>query len=114
MTCCSPIGTSARTEEQVQYHPLLAMDPSILLTYNHSVTGVSAIVCAPTALESTSLVLTTGLDTFLTHVAPSKKFDSLSADFNKPVLLASLVAMIVGTLVARWRWQAASLSAAWE
>jgi ER membrane protein complex subunit 1 len=98
----------------VPYHPMLVVDPLSLLNYNHTVAGVRSITCAPTGLESTSLVLVNGLDTFFAHAAPSKRFDSLSADFNKPILVVSLVSLVVATLAAKWKLQAASLKAAWE
>eukprot|EP00048_Salpingoeca_helianthica_P023615 m.25635 g.25635 ORF g.25635 m.25635 type:complete len:877 (+) comp8873_c1_seq1:23-2653(+) len=109
-----PIGQGPRTEEMVPYHPVLVVDPLSLLNYNHTVAGVSRITCAPTNLESTSLVLATGLDTFFTHVAPSKRFDSLSADFNKPILLLSLIVLAGVTLAAKWKLQDTALRAAWE
>lgn len=108
-----PTAKAPRSEEQVPYHPLLPLDTTTLLNYNRSVARPDAIVCAPTALESTSLAFVHGLDLFLTHVAPSKRFDVLSADFNKPMLLASIAALALAVVVAARRAASNTLRAAW-
>ncbi len=109
-----PTGTAPRTEDQLPYHPLLFVDPATsLLNYNRPVRGVEGIHCAPTSLESTSLVFARGLDLFFTRTAPSKRFDVLSEDFNRGYLLLSLVLLAGATYVAGLRSAAASLKAAW-
>jgi ER membrane protein complex subunit 1 len=56
--------------------------PPQVLSYNRTVEGLTAIHSVPATLESTSLVLATGLDVWFTRAHPSKTFDLLSDDFN--------------------------------
>lgn len=56
---------------------------------------------SPALLESTSLVLGSGLDLFHTRIAPSGSFDVLSDNFNKAQLLATIFALAIGIIVVR-------------
>jgi hypothetical protein len=56
---------------------------------------------SPALLESTSLVLASGLDLFYTRVAPSGSFDVLSESFSKSQLLATIFALMAGLIVMR-------------
>jgi hypothetical protein len=59
------------------------------------------IVTSPALLESTSLVLASGLDLFFTRVAPSGSFDVLSEGFSKEQLLATILVLAIGLVVMR-------------
>jgi len=59
------------------------------------------IVSSPSSLESTSLVLTYGVDIFFTQVAPAGTFDVLSSSFNKFQLVATIIALTLGIVVTR-------------
>lgn len=59
------------------------------------------MVTSPALLESTSLILASGLDLFYTRVAPSGSFDVLSEGFNKAQLLATITALAIGVIVLR-------------
>ena len=109
-----PSGSAPRTEEQIPYHPLIPIDVSFLLNYNLTVTRVTAIDSSPTLLESTSLVFVSGLDLFFTQAAPSKRFDVLSEDFNRPMLLLSVGALVLGTWIASRRSAKITLHASWS
>lgn len=65
------------------------------------VAGTSHIVTSPALLESTSIVLSYGIDLFLTRVAPSKTFDILSENFNKVQLVLTVGALVAGIMVTR-------------
>ena len=90
--------TTAEEQEEylVAYDPLLPNDPKRVVSHHYDVRIMTyhpcsekliyfiqvakavKVVSAPALLESTSLVLTFGLDMFLTRVAPSNTFDVLS------------------------------------
>lgn len=64
--------------------------------------GVQDITTSPSLVESTPLILTTGLDMFLTRGhAPSGTFDILSDRFNKAQLLLTLAGLSVGIVVVK-------------
>ena len=63
--------------------------------------GVTNVATSSAILESTSLVLASGLDLFFTRVAPSGSFDVLSEGFNKTQLLATISALAIGLIVLR-------------
>jgi ER membrane protein complex subunit 1 len=65
------------------------------------VAGVSQVFATSTLLESTSLVVTFGIDLFAARVAPSKTFDILSEDFNKVQLILTLVGLLVALSIVR-------------
>ena len=60
--------------------------------------GLSAIVAAPSRMESTGLVLAYGGDVFGTRVAPSRTFDVLGAGFNRAQALLMVGALGVGVV----------------
>lgn len=60
-----------------------------------------SVKTSPALLESTSLVLGTGLDLFFTRVAPSGSFDVLSKGFSKSQLLATIFALAAGLSILR-------------
>jgi len=85
----------------IQYDPVLADDPRRVISHNYHVAGTSHIVTSPALLESTSIVLSYGIDLFLTRVAPSKTFDILSENFNKVQLVLTVGALVAGIMVTR-------------
>jgi hypothetical protein len=65
------------------------------------VAGARNIVASPASLESTSIVLTYGIDLFLTRVAPSNTFDILSENFNKLQLVLTIAALALGIAITK-------------
>lgn len=65
------------------------------------VANVRQIITVPSRLESTSLVLTLGLDLFFTRVAPSGTFDVLSENFNKAQLVLTITGLAIAVVVVR-------------
>ena len=55
-----------REEGLVPYMPEIPVPPELFLSYNHTIEKISNIYTVPAALESTSLILVTGLDIFFT------------------------------------------------
>ncbi|KAL4079874.1 hypothetical protein V8B97DRAFT_656854 [Scleroderma yunnanense] len=88
-------------EGLIMYDAVLPDDAGLVLSHNYEVPKVRQIVTAPSRLESTSLVLTLGLDLFLTRVAPSGTFDVLSENFNKAQLVLTITGLVVAVVVVR-------------
>ena len=84
-----------------------------MLTHNRTLARPRAVHAAPATLESTSLVLVTGVDLFATHAAPSKRFDVLAEDFNKPLLLLLVGGLAVALVVVRHAEKKKKLASAW-
>lgn len=53
----------------------------------------------PTALESTCIVFSHGLDLFLAPVSPSKQFDMLDVNFNYLALSGTMAILVIATVV---------------
>ncbi|KAJ3575190.1 hypothetical protein NP233_g1262 [Leucocoprinus birnbaumii] len=94
--------SNAELEEGLsQYDPVLGDNPKYVLSHAYDVAHTQRITTAPSLLESTSLVLTEGLDMFLTRTQPSGTFDLLSEGFNKKQLVWTVVGLSVAILVVR-------------
>ncbi|KAF8872794.1 hypothetical protein CPB84DRAFT_1854287 [Gymnopilus junonius] len=93
--------TTAEEQEEylITYDPVLPNDPKRVLSHNYDVAKTVKIVTAPALLESTSLVLSFGLDMFLTRVAPSNTFDVLSENFNKAQLVFTVSGLLLAILI---------------
>lgn len=85
----------------MQYHPVLPADSKLVLSHNYEVAKITNIITVPSLLESTSLVFASGLDLFLTRVAPSRTFDVLSENFNKLQLVLTIVGLGVAIVFTR-------------
>jgi hypothetical protein len=58
------------------------------------------IISIPSMMESTSLIITYGLDIYFTRDTPSGTFDMLNEDFSKSTLLLTIVGLTIGIVVA--------------
>uniref|UniRef100_H2ZLW1 ER membrane protein complex subunit 1 n=1 Tax=Ciona savignyi TaxID=51511 RepID=H2ZLW1_CIOSA len=105
---------SHREEGLVQYMPEIPIPPELFLSYNLSIESIDGVYSAPAALESTSLVLTTGIDIFFTRTQPSKMFDVLKEDFDHFFISTVLIGMFVAALVVRRMSQIKQLKKAWK
>merc|ERR1719223_418721 len=81
------------------YAPVMPLRPTDVLTYYNPIGQVSGIASSPTALESTSLIFSYGLDLFFTPVQTAKAYDVLSPAFNYPLLYTSVSSVLAGLLV---------------
>lgn len=97
-----------------RYHPIMMLPPQATLNYNQTVFGVERLFVGTSGLESTCLVLATGLDIFLTEAAPSKKFDTLNDDFPQALVIVALAGLTMAVLVARQKAREKSLSNLWR
>merc|ERR1711967_12358 len=104
-----------REEGLISYSPTLGgLNPLTVISHRHRIARPRAIVAAPTMLESTSLVLTYGLDLFLTRVAPAREFDRLNEDFNYLALVGAILALTAATVASGWISEKRDLSKAWK
>ena len=101
------LSEEQRAEELMAYHPEIAFPSRSLLSYNLSLTGLAQLVTSPTLVESTSLIFAYGLDLFSTRFAPAQQFDLLQSEFNKPLLILTVVILLSLTLCTwlylQWR-----------
>ncbi|KAJ1959255.1 hypothetical protein IWQ62_004686, partial [Dispira parvispora] len=102
-----------KQEGLARYEPLLPNNPRWTLSYHHQILGTQRITSSPAKLESTSLVLAYGLDIFFTRVNPSGTFDRLSDSFSKPLLLATIITLVAGLLIANPMVKRKNLLSAW-
>ncbi|XP_013142194.1 PREDICTED: ER membrane protein complex subunit 1 [Papilio polytes] len=68
----------------------------------------------PAGIESTSLVLATGLDLYYTRVAPSKTFDLLKDDFDYHLISIVLVALLLASYTTKYFASRKTLRMAWK
>ena len=73
--------------------------PSLLML--SQVARMGLIAASPAKFESISLVLAAGLDLFFVRTTPSQSFDLLASDYNHPLLILLMVALISAT-TATW------------
>ena len=101
-------------EGLMPYHPVLGLPPMANLNHKLALTGVHTIYSSPCGLESTTTVLATGLDLYMTQIAPSKKFDALSDDFPQTLLVACLVGLSSAVYVIQSRGKEKKLKRLWK
>ncbi|XP_045496441.1 ER membrane protein complex subunit 1 isoform X1 [Colias croceus] len=109
-----PLAGEPREEGLIPYAPELPLPAEAVVNYNRSLPRVQNIYTAPSGLESTSLVLVTGLDLFYTRVAPSKTFDLLKDDFDYHLITIVLAALIVATYSTKFFASRKMLKNAWK
>ncbi|XP_039750200.1 ER membrane protein complex subunit 1 isoform X2 [Pararge aegeria] len=107
-------GLTGGDEALLPYTPELPLPSEASLNYNRTVERVRGVLTAPAGLESTSLVLVTGLDLFYTRVAPSKTFDLLKDDFDYYLITIVLGALIVATYSTKYFASRKMLKLAWK
>jgi hypothetical protein len=109
------MSAADREEGLVPYGPSLGgISPLSVISHKHAVARPRMISASPTSLESTSLVLLTGVDLFMTRVAPAREFDRLNEDFNYVGLVLSIVVLTAMTLMTGWYSDRKDLSRAWK
>ena len=62
---------------------------------------VDRITTSPALLESSSMVLATGVDWVYALASPSGQFDRLHASFNKTQLVLTIAALVIGIAITR-------------
>ncbi|KMZ02092.1 ER membrane protein complex subunit 1 isoform X2 [Drosophila simulans] len=107
-------STQGREEGAIPYIPELPLPTESHINYNQTVARLRNIYTAPSGLESTCLVVATGLDLFVTRVAPSKTFDLLKEDFDYILISIVLVALTSGSLIVKHLASRKLLKQAWK
>ncbi|EDV92916.1 GH19025 [Drosophila grimshawi] len=107
-------STQGREEGAIPYIPELPLPTENYINYNQTVARLRNIYTAPSGLESTCLVVATGLDLFVTRVAPSKTFDLLKEDFDYILISIVLVVLTSGSLIVRHLSSRKLLKQAWK
>ncbi|XP_062126343.1 ER membrane protein complex subunit 1 isoform X1 [Drosophila sulfurigaster albostrigata] len=106
--------TQGREEGAIPYIPELPLSTENHINYNQTIARLRNIYTAPSGLESTCLVVATGLDLFVTRVAPSKTFDILKEDFDYILISIVLVVLTSGSLIVRHLASRKLLKQAWK
>lgn len=125
--------TQGREEGAIPYIPELPLPTENYINYNQTIARLRNIYTAPSGLESTCLVVATGLgecntfivienlliinsftDLFVTRVAPSKTFDLLKEDFDYILISIVLVVLTSGSLIVRHLASRKLLKQAWK
>jgi len=96
------------------YAPVMPLRPSDVLTYDNPHGQVAGIVSSPTALESTSLIFSYGLDLFFTPVQTAKAYDVLSPGFQYNLLYASVGVVFAGLLITTFIASRRTLADRWK
>ena len=84
------------------YDAYLPFNPGEIISHKYSLTGIEKIETSPSKIESTSLMISYGIDIFYTTVAPEKQFDVLSEDFNKSFLVLTCVGLFALAKISSW------------
>ena len=113
-----PLGkpSKADTEERlVPYQVRLPDEAQWKLTKpEHLGARLDALVTSPALLESSSLVLATGLDWIYTVASPSGPFDRLHASFNKTQLVMTILGLLLGIAITHPVVRLRALNARWH
>ena len=95
------------------YTPFVPLLPRQTVSYDKRILGLAEIRAADSGLESTSLLLATGVDVFGCRHAPSGAFDLIADDFSYALLLLLLLGMSFGAYVLKKMAAAKNLSLLW-
>lgn len=112
-----PVGEAKPDEKKeglLPYRELIPESPLFSLTYNQTNEPFTSIVSTTTSLESQSLVLGFGgPDLFFTRTSPTKGFDLLPETFNKILVGATTVGIVVALLVVQRMGKKKTLKQGW-
>ena len=103
-----------REEGLIPYNEVIPVFPASWATYHYTVRGLRGIITAPATLESSVLFFAYGLDAFYTRLNPSQSFDALDDDFSHALLVFTLIALVIGTIVAKRAADDADAARAWR
>jgi len=107
--------TAEKSEGLFKYTPLIQIMPFQVLSHNLNIERTTHILTSSVRLESQSLVLAFGgPDLFFTRIAPSKGFDLLPDDFNKPLLGVVVVGLLIVLFCVKKQSEKKILKASWQ
>lgn len=100
-----PITEKLSSEDQEEmliiYKPNIDISQIDYVSYNLRLPNIKNIQTIATRLESTSLLLSSGLDLYCTLRTPSKGFDLLSKDFNHGLLIVTIIILIITLFIVK-------------
>mmetsp|Transcript_15598 Transcript_15598/g.25261 ORF Transcript_15598/g.25261 Transcript_15598/m.25261 type:complete len:488 (-) Transcript_15598:63-1526(-) len=112
-----PVGEVKPDEKKeglAPYRELIPGSPLFSLTYNRTLEPFTHIVTAETSLESQSLVLGFGgPDLFFIRTSPTKGFDLLPETFNKFLVGAATVGIVIALLTVQRMGNRKALQQSW-
>ncbi|WFD18188.1 hypothetical protein MCAP1_000387 [Malassezia caprae] len=113
-----PLGkpSKADTEERLVPYQVRLPDEALwkLTKPEHLGARLDALTISPALLESSSMVLATGLDWVYTVASPSGPFDRLHASFNKTQLVLTILGLFLGIAITQPVVRMRALNARWH
>ncbi|KOS19424.1 ER membrane protein complex subunit 1 [Escovopsis weberi] len=109
-----PTAAEMEAESLIRYTPAIDMDARNFLTHERDIVGVRGIIATQAIVESTTLVVSYGVDVFGTRVAPSGMFDILGKGFNKITLIGTVVALGWGVVFLAPMVRKKQINRRWE
>ncbi len=105
-----------KEEGLMQYLPYVFMNPTQCVTFNSTLptTRPIGMHTTPALLESTTMILTHGLDVHFVRMSSSRGFDLLAPDFNYGLLLLILAGMAIALHTVRNMAKTKALNAGWK
>ena len=91
----------------------MSIHAPLVMSYGKQVLGVKKILSIATRLESTSVIIASGIDLFSTKRTPSKPFDTLSTDFSYFQLCLSIFILTAGVFYTNNAVEKKRLRDAW-
>ncbi|WFD25396.1 hypothetical protein MNAN1_000364 [Malassezia nana] len=113
-----PLGKPSKADAEerlLPYNPRLPDEPQWRLTKpEHLGARLDSVITSPALLESSSMVLATGLDWVYTVASPSGPFDRLHASFNKAQLVLTILGLFLGIAITHPVVRMRALNARWH
>lgn len=104
----------AKEFRMIPYEPAINFSPKWIITHENQLRSRQPfMVSCPTLLESTSVVCSVNGDIFCTTISPSGKFDMLRSNFEKGLLILTMLALLLATGSVRLIANAKKLTAQW-
>ncbi|EFA86054.1 hypothetical protein PPL_01290 [Heterostelium album PN500] len=101
-------------EGLIPYHPNLNFPPYLYITYNTTIPLLNSMTTAGTGKESTSIIVSTGIDFFVALIAPSSGYDVLSHNFNHFALISTSMLLAALTYITRMLRKNKILNRKWK
>ncbi|KAL5611494.1 uncharacterized protein BROUX77_001650 [Berkeleyomyces rouxiae] len=96
-----PTKDEFEAESLLRYMANIELDPKATLSHVRDVIGITGILSIPTNMESTSLIVSYGIDIFSTRLSPSMQFDVLGRGFDRVSLVGTCLALFAGVIVLK-------------
>ncbi|KAL1894602.1 hypothetical protein Cpir12675_003589 [Ceratocystis pirilliformis] len=96
-----PSKDEFEAESLPRYTANIELDPKTTLSHVREVIGITGILSIPTNMESTSLLVSYGVDLFSTRLSPSMQFDVLGRGFDRVSLVGTCLALFGGVIALK-------------